>query len=638
MTKFLLRYSNTILVIIHDVLMLTAFVSFMVLFGVYVYDFIREGEYIRNSKAYEAIDSKIQKVSNFTQLLGEEQTQNFLYSNTEFVIAAEVLMRGNSHIVKIGRVTYDENNNFIDEVAIISKDKNNFYYPNSIITAESLKNKVYYSLFADREGFLIDEPFDAWEYSLNMYSAQLLDIWNLEINKITQRHNSFLVYGLELNEISLDKLVDNSYEKVHIHIKLKAKFLYEKLKNALGTDFLYVYWMKGHKYYFDNNAASVLEKIGTKPIDYGQLNMFNYEGVDYVASSHKFNNTSLTVMSPATVYFSYNEIVDYHKILPLMLALFITSLFGYKRFIFFHTSLRNHVHKILKNQQVKGSHSSLDRNIALIGENFSILNRYMPNNFRSLQLVKEEDLRVRRQEICIMFIQFNRSRESSLDQNKLSYWNKHYQEIIPCIIETGGVIDKLMGHVVLAIWLNKPDHALAIDACNTALAIQNKMKDRIDNVNIGINIGTCDIGSYGNNSRSEFSISGSPVNLTSRICKITQTYGVSMLLSEYVVDCLDKAYCTRFVDAVIPPKTRKGFHLYELLSEAIDEEQVAIESKYIRDFTDAFELYQNKHWQQALVVFLKMEKRYPKNGIIKTFIRRIKTESIPEKWNGYWNL
>ena len=226
----------------------------------------------------------------------------------------------------------------------------------------------------------------------------------------------------------------------------------------------------------------------------------------------------------------------------------------------------------------------------------------MPNNFRSFKLSSVKDLQVNRQEICIMFIQLEQ-----LETNNLHNLNKIYQNIIPCIFDTGGVVDKLMGNLVLAVWLDKPDHVLVVNACKSALAVVDCFKDSSVKVQIGINIGTCDVGSYGNKMRAEYTISGSSVNLTSRICKIAKEYGTPILLSEYVVDCLDQAHPTRLVDAVIAPKARKGFYLYELLINSDNKMETGTESNYNSDFAHAFKLYQNKRWKEALVVFQKLK-------------------------------
>ena len=268
----------------------------------------------------------------------------------------------------------------------------------------------------------------------------------------------------------------------------------------------------------------------------------------------------------------------------------------------------------------------------------TMLTPFLPENFSSY--VKNNSSRkISRQEVCIMFIQIpSLSKPSSIDDNSSTYIekiNKIYTILATNIQKHQGIIDKFIGDIILAIWVDDADSILVKNACLAALDINKSLSN--EDIQIGINLGTCDVGSYGSHTRAEYTLSGSPVNLTSRICKINNIYGTKILISEYANDCLDNQLPSRFIDAVIAPKTHRGFKIFEILEKS-DKSSKLLQSSFQTEFHHAFLLYQNKQWPQALQAFSDMLKSYPEDQLIKTFINRIKKSKLPKNWLGFWQL
>ena len=621
--------------------MFIAFSGLLVLFSIYIYDWYQDSAKMREDVAYKKMLSNIEKIKRFTVLNADivVTQNNYEISDQMFAVLAKQKMINNSAIKKITKLSLDENNEIIKEVSIRRDNQNAFYYPVSIVEGINSKqtNRMNFSDFGTLHLYMGEYLPTQWSYSSDTYRkiiAEKYPFVYMEFEDAITLHRSFeyTAQGI-LSTVIITKLFKMDNGKVLFSIELMPNFMNQYIKNILGDDVQFFYIVDGSKKIFIQKS-NILEAIDINHEDiYNDITKFNYAGTDYVVSYHKMARAGIVVVTPSSIYYAFDEPIDYSLMSLLLFVMVISSSLAIFYFRCFRKKVHRHVNTILSIQQKSSSGLGLDHDIAYIRDNLTTLNRYMPNNFRSFESNYLKENKVTRKEVCVMFIQLEQLKGShALNLNKL------YQNIIPCIIDTGGVIDKLMGNSISAIWLDNPDHVLAVNACKSALAIENLFKDSVVQVQIGINIGTCDVGSYGNEVRSDHTISGKPVNLTSRICKITKQYGTPILLSEYVFDCLDQVYPTRLVDAVIAPKTRKGFHLYELLPSCESEREAVTEFNYNSDFAHAFKLYQNKRWEEALIVFQKIEKYAPGNPIIQTFIRRIKTAPIPRNWQGYWQL
>ena len=109
------------------------------------------------------------------------------------------------------------------------------------------------------------------------------------------------------------------------------------------------------------------------------------------------------------------------------------------------------------------------------------------------------------------------------------------------ILESGGVVDKLMGDGIMAFWgapyeLENPARR-AIDAALQMVAALESLRredPRFLNLEVGIGIATGDpiAGNFGGERRFDYSVIGDSVNFASRLEGLTRKFGVRFLVSK----------------------------------------------------------------------------------------------------------
>lgn len=165
------------------------------------------------------------------------------------------------------------------------------------------------------------------------------------------------------------------------------------------------------------------------------------------------------------------------------------------------------------------------------------------------ELISSEDFIARNvPEAAILFIDirgFTEMSESSPAQDVFDLLNVFHNQIIDCVYEHHGVIDKFMGDSLMAVWgVRHYDKDCALKATAAAIAMSKKLAElnvsrQIDglppiNYGIAIHVGPVVAGHIGNERRAEFSVIGSAVNIASRLEGLTGRLGRKILISESV--------------------------------------------------------------------------------------------------------
>lgn len=133
-----------------------------------------------------------------------------------------------------------------------------------------------------------------------------------------------------------------------------------------------------------------------------------------------------------------------------------------------------------------------------------------------------------------------------LEPKQVVLWlNQYFQRMEECISSESGIINKFIGDAILAIF------GIPIDVDNPSLAAVKcalKMKDSLTKLNtefvkenlpeirfgIGIHTGKVLAGSVGSFSRSEYTVIGDTVNISSRIENLCKEYNTFLLFTEQV--------------------------------------------------------------------------------------------------------
>ena len=155
---------------------------------------------------------------------------------------------------------------------------------------------------------------------------------------------------------------------------------------------------------------------------------------------------------------------------------------------------------------------------------------------------------------AILFIDirgFTEMSESYSAQEVFDLLNVFHSEIIDCVYEHKGIIDKFMGDSLMALWgVRHYDKECALRACLAAIAMSEKL-DRMNairlsenkpvlNYGISVHVGPVVAGHIGNERRAEFSVIGSAVNIASRLEGLTARLDRRILVSESVYEAIKK--------------------------------------------------------------------------------------------------
>jgi class 3 adenylate cyclase len=140
--------------------------------------------------------------------------------------------------------------------------------------------------------------------------------------------------------------------------------------------------------------------------------------------------------------------------------------------------------------------------------------------------------------------------------------NEYFDIYVKCLEESGATVDKFIGDAVMAFW-NAPNKVENHEfvAVKTALEIVKE----IDNLNqkwksegkkfifktrIGINSGEVIVGNIGSTNRINYTVTGDPVNLASRLEAANKQYNTKILVSESIYNKTNNLIDYYYIDTV----------------------------------------------------------------------------------------
>ncbi|MDF3821231.1 adenylate/guanylate cyclase domain-containing protein [Leptospira sp. 96542] len=125
----------------------------------------------------------------------------------------------------------------------------------------------------------------------------------------------------------------------------------------------------------------------------------------------------------------------------------------------------------------------------------------------------------------------------------VEFLNQYMSEMVTCVKETGGTVDKFIGDAIMATWGAlrdmKDDSVSAVEASirmRERLLIFNKgrgsTKKPIIRIGCGVNTGYVIAGQIGSSDKMEYTVIGDAVNLASRVESLNKESGTDILISE----------------------------------------------------------------------------------------------------------
>jgi len=128
----------------------------------------------------------------------------------------------------------------------------------------------------------------------------------------------------------------------------------------------------------------------------------------------------------------------------------------------------------------------------------------------------------------------------------VEFLNEYMSQMVHCVNETNGVVDKFIGDAIMALWgvpvSSGSPESDALNAISSALMMRNALlefnknrgsKDKpIIKIGCGLNTGPAIAGQIGSEQRMEYTVIGDAVNLASRIEALNKPFGTDILISE----------------------------------------------------------------------------------------------------------
>jgi len=274
--------------------------------------------------------------------------------------------------------------------------------------------------------------------------------------------------------------------------------------------------------------------------------------------------------------------------------------------------------------------------------------RFVPEHFlRFLEKSTITDIRLGNQVSRDMTVLFSDIRgfatlsEEMTPQENFDFVNEYLQQVSPEIREHEGFIVKYLGDGMMAIFPQCAEDALdagiaklqRVEAMNAERHPRPPIK-----IGVGINFGPMKVGIVGEDKRMQGDAFSDDVNLTARLEGLTKFYGVSLLISEQVLNQLDPehGYQIRYLDRV----TVKGRSQPLAIYEVFDGDPMAVrerKAKIASQFEAGVHAYQAADFATAQAHFDAIQQIYPEDVPTQIYRDRIaeRLENPPASdWTG----
>jgi adenylate cyclase len=197
------------------------------------------------------------------------------------------------------------------------------------------------------------------------------------------------------------------------------------------------------------------------------------------------------------------------------------------------------------------------------------------------QILENSDwMRPARRDAVVLFADlkgFTKFSESRSPEEVAGYLNRCWGLAADIVERHGGVINKYMGDGFLALFGVPLEHPHAEQAAaQTANELQEKLAPVLDEAGlelcVGIHNGPMIVGGIGSESRCEFTVIGSTVNLASRLETLNRSLKTNTLTSESVAQKISATWHVQTLGAHPVKGVSSDVEVYELLDKKKKEE------------------------------------------------------------------
>ncbi|PSB50678.1 hypothetical protein C7B67_13590 [filamentous cyanobacterium Phorm 6] len=284
----------------------------------------------------------------------------------------------------------------------------------------------------------------------------------------------------------------------------------------------------------------------------------------------------------------------------------------------------------------------------------SAYGRFFPDAF--LEFLKKESIvdiqlgnHVSKQ-MAVMFSDirsFTALSETMTPQENFDFVNAYLREVSPKIREHRGFIVKYLGDGMMAVFPNGADDAVQggiakLQQVHRYNADRTRIGYQPIQVGVGVHFGQMMVGVVGEAERMQGDAFSDNVNLASRLESLTKLYGVSLIISEKVLDNLThpEEYQIRFLDRVIVKGKKQPISIYEVLdgeTELVREMKLQTQ----QDFERGLEHYRRHEFKAAKTCFYQVLAVNFDDKTAALYLERLNhliEKGVPENWSGVWTL
>jgi len=261
--------------------------------------------------------------------------------------------------------------------------------------------------------------------------------------------------------------------------------------------------------------------------------------------------------------------------------------------------------------------------------------RFVPHEFLSClgyeSLVEVQLGTAVQKEMSILFSDirdFTSLSEGMTPEDSFKFINAFFSRMEPAILENYGFIDKYIGDAIMALFGEKPDHAVQAGISMLRhLGEYNLTRSRPGRrpirVGIGIHTGDLMLGTVGGRNRMDSTVIGDAVNLAARIESLTKNYGVSLLITHQTLMGLDDPndYAFRIVDRVRVKGKTDAVTVYEIFDPDPPELKLKkLETKVL--FEHSLFLYYLNRYLEAKQGFQDCLCQNPGDRVARIYLNR----------------
>ncbi|WP_353571883.1 response regulator [Candidatus Albibeggiatoa sp. nov. BB20] len=238
--------------------------------------------------------------------------------------------------------------------------------------------------------------------------------------------------------------------------------------------------------------------------------------------------------------------------------------------------------------------------------------------------------------------------ESLTPKENFDFINEYLGRVSPQIRKYNGFIDKYIGDAIMALFPESVDSA--VDAAVEILRhLQILNAERVQRgqkeikIGVGMHVGSLMLGTIGEEKRMEGTVISDAVNLASRLEGLTKLYGVSILISDDILQQMKnpEAHFYRFLGKVLVKGKHEPVQVFELIDAEPDREIREAKITLEPEFNAALGLYYKGNFDHAIPLFEHILSVLPEDKAAEFYLGRSRhyvEEGTPENWEGIETL